>query len=148
MTTALMHFSYHQMQGDGDTCICAFCGSTDGHMPTLNKTGKKYLFPDACCFAGNMLNVKKLQTIKCSFPLKNFPMECPSCSETFWRFDMKTAFVFFKGELTGRKFLKMEKKSDVSRGCQKKFPDPIIEKNFHPNCPPPSPKKNFHCQSW
>ena len=61
-------------------------------MPTFNKTGKKYLFPDACSFAGNTLNVKKLQTIECSFPLKNFPMECPSCSETFWRFDMKKHF--------------------------------------------------------
>ena len=39
-----------------------------------------------------MLNVKKLQTIECSFPLKNFPMECASCNETFWRFDMKKHF--------------------------------------------------------
>ena len=61
-------------------------------MPELNKTRKKYKFPDSCCFAGNTRNVQKLKTIECSLPLKNYPMECPSCSETFWRFDMKKHF--------------------------------------------------------
>ena len=65
MTIALMHFSKHQMKGDADTCICAFCGSADGHMPEVNKTGKKYLFPDSCSFGGNTLNAKKLKNIEC-----------------------------------------------------------------------------------
>ena len=44
MTIALMHFSKHQMKGDADTCVCAFCGSADGHMPELNRTGKSICF--------------------------------------------------------------------------------------------------------
>ena len=92
MTTALMHFSQHQINGDADTCICAFCGAADGHMPELNNTRKKYMFPDACCFAGNTLNAKKLKTIECSLPLMNHPLECPSCNAAVWRFDMKKHF--------------------------------------------------------
>ena len=87
-----MHFSKHQMKGDADTCICAFCGSADGHMPEVNKTGKKYLFPDFYSFGGNTWNAKKLRTIECSLPVKNFPMECPSFSKPFSRFDMKNHF--------------------------------------------------------
>ena len=34
-------------------------------MPEVNKTGKKYLFPDSCSFGGNTLNAKKLKTIEC-----------------------------------------------------------------------------------
>lgn len=91
-TNSLMHFSQHQMKGDADTCICANCGASDGHMPQLNKTGKKYVFEDPCCFAGNSLNVKKTKTIECSFPLKNHPVTCPSCNEKFWRFDLQNHF--------------------------------------------------------
>ena len=61
-------------------------------MPEVNKTGKKYLFPDSCSFGGNTWNAKKLKTIECSLPLKNYPMECPSCSKPFSRFDMKNHF--------------------------------------------------------
>ena len=50
------------------------------------------MFPETCCFAGNTLNAKKLKTIECSLPLKNHPMECPSCSTTVWRFEMKNHF--------------------------------------------------------
>ena len=35
------------------------------------------------------MNVKKLKTIEVSFPLANFPMKCPHCEQTFWRFDMQ-----------------------------------------------------------
>ena len=61
-------------------------------MPEANKTGKKYLFPDSCSSGCNTLNAKKLKTIECSLPLKNYPMECPSCNQPFWRFDMKKHF--------------------------------------------------------
>ena len=37
----------------------------------------------------NTLNVKKLQTIEVSFPLANFPMKCPHCEKSLWRFDMR-----------------------------------------------------------
>lgn len=37
----------------------------------------------------NTLNVKKLQTIEVSFPLANFPMKCPHCEKSVWRFDMQ-----------------------------------------------------------
>ena len=57
--------------------------------PTTNNTGKKWEFPADCSFAGNTLNVKKLKTIEVSFPLANFPMKCPHCEQTFWRFDMQ-----------------------------------------------------------
>ena len=92
ITNSLMHFSQHQIKGDADTCICAYCGASDGHMPQLNKTGKKYVFEDPCCFSGNSLNVRKTKTIECSFPLKNYPVTCPSCNEKFWRFDLPNHF--------------------------------------------------------
>ena len=56
--------------------------------PVRSKTGAKWEFSDPCLFAGNKLNVKKLQTIESSFPLKNYPMSCTFCEKTVWRFDM------------------------------------------------------------
>ena len=44
MTVALMHFSQHQMNGDADTCVYAFCGVSDGHMSELNNNRKSTCF--------------------------------------------------------------------------------------------------------
>ena len=35
---------------------------------------------------------KKIKTIECSFPLKNHPVTCPSCSEKVWRLDLPNHF--------------------------------------------------------
>ena len=90
MTIALMHFSKHQMKGDADTCICAFCGSADGHMPEVNKTGKKYLFPDLCSFAGNTWNAKKFWrplNAPCRWRLtqRNVPHAANPFRDSTWR---------------------------------------------------------------
>ena len=50
---------------------------------------KKWIFPESCVFAGNTLNVKKLKKIEVSFPLANYPMSCPHCEKSLWRFDMQ-----------------------------------------------------------
>ena len=110
-----MHFSLHQMKGDENTYMCAFCGAANGHMPELNNTRKKYMFPEACCFAGNTTNAKKLKTIECSLPLKNHPMECPSFSATVWRFDMKNHFT----EVLATQKKKFQKKSFRKNALQK-----------------------------
>jgi len=39
MGPALMHFSMHQLKGDNDSEICAYCGK-DHDAPTTNSTGK------------------------------------------------------------------------------------------------------------
>ena len=64
---------------------CAYCGK-EHDAPTTNNT-KEFL--SKCSFAGRTLNVKKLQTIEVSFPLANFPMKCPHCEKSVWRFDMR-----------------------------------------------------------
>ena len=51
-------------------------------QPTTNNTGKKWIFPESCVFAGNTLNVKKLKKIEVSFPLANYPMPCPHCEKS------------------------------------------------------------------
>eukprot|EP00493_Phyllostaurus_siculus_P021687 UN22015 len=33
--------------------------------------------------------VKKLKKIEVSFPLANYPMPCPQCEKSLWRFDMQ-----------------------------------------------------------
>ena len=81
MGPALMHFSMHQLKGDNDSEICAYCGK-DHDAPTSNSTGKKWIFPESCVFAGNTLNVKKLKKIEVSFPLANYPMSCPHCEKS------------------------------------------------------------------
>ena len=83
-----MHFSMHQLKGDNDSEICAYCGKYHD-APTTNSTGKKWVLPEACVFAGNTLNVKKAKKIEVSFPLANYPMPCPHCEKTLWRFDMQ-----------------------------------------------------------
>ena len=35
------------------------------------------------------MNVKKAKKIEVSFPLANYPMPCPHCEKTLWRFDMQ-----------------------------------------------------------
>ena len=65
-----------------------YCGKEHG-APSTNKSGKKWEFPAECSFAGNTLNVIKLTKIEVSFPLANFPMKCPHCEQTVWRFDMQ-----------------------------------------------------------
>ena len=35
------------------------------------------------------MNVKKLKKIEVSFPLANYPMSCPHCEKSLWRFDMQ-----------------------------------------------------------
>ena len=67
---------------------CAYCGK-EHDAPTTNKTGKKWEFPSEYSFAGNTLNVKKLKTIEISFPLASYPMKCPHCEKSVWRFDMR-----------------------------------------------------------
>ena len=67
---------------------CAYCGK-EHDAPTTSNTKKKWEFSSECSFAGNTLNVKKLQTIEVSFPLANFPMKCPHCEKSVWRFDMR-----------------------------------------------------------
>ena len=58
-------------------------------MPTTNSTGKKGIFPESCVFAGITLNLGKLKKIQVSFPLANYPMSCPHCEKSLWRFDMQ-----------------------------------------------------------
>ena len=58
-------------------------------QPTTNNTGKKWIFPESFVFAGNTLNVKKLKKIEVSFPLVNYPMSCPYCEKSLWRFDVQ-----------------------------------------------------------
>ena len=66
---ALLHMSIHQLNNDSTEPICAFCGS-EGHMPTLSDSKKKWEFGDLCAFGGHTLNVKKLTTIECSLPIR------------------------------------------------------------------------------
>ncbi len=70
--SAVLHMSYHQLEGDSEKCICGFCGKS-GHAPKLNATGKKLVFPAECGFAGNNLNVKSLKTISSASPFSNYP---------------------------------------------------------------------------
>ena len=63
------------------------CGEP-GHMPELSKSKKKWVLGSECVFSGHSLNKKKIETIECSFPLSNHPMECPVCNELVWRYDM------------------------------------------------------------
>ena len=65
-----MHFSMHQLKGDNESEICAYCGK-DHDEPTkfTNSSGKKWVLPESCAFAGNTLNVKKAKKIEVSFPL-------------------------------------------------------------------------------
>ena len=55
----------------------------------LTAVEKKWVLPESCAFAGNTLNVKKAKKIEVSFPLANYPMPCPHCEKTLWRFDMQ-----------------------------------------------------------
>ena len=81
--------SIHQLNNDSTEPICAFCGS-EGHMPTLSDSKKKWEFGDLCAFGGHTLNVKKLTTIECSLPMANYPLKCPFCpdEQLIWRYDM------------------------------------------------------------
>ena len=58
-------------------------------MSLLLTALEKMLLPESCAFAGNTLNVKKAKKIEVSFPLANYPMPCPHCEKTLWRFDMQ-----------------------------------------------------------
>ena len=42
MGPALMHFSMHQLKGDNDSEICAYCGK-DHDAPTTNSTWEKWI---------------------------------------------------------------------------------------------------------
>ena len=84
----LFHFSQHQLNGDAEEDTCAICGNT-GHIPTINTSGKKWLLPDPCPFAGNALNASKLRTIESSSPIANFPVKCTECNKLVWRFDLQ-----------------------------------------------------------
>lgn len=76
------------LKEDNDSEICAYCGKDHG-APISNNTGERWIFPESCVFAGNTLNVRKLKKIEVSFPLANYPMSCPHCEKSLWRFDMQ-----------------------------------------------------------
>ena len=63
------------------------------HLPKMEqKYDVKWVFGSECDFNSHTLNAKKLGTIECSFPVKNYPMECGFCKESFWRHDMEKHF--------------------------------------------------------
>ena len=47
---------------NSDACICALCGATDGHMPTLSGSGKKMVFGSECEIQSHSLKVKQIKT--------------------------------------------------------------------------------------
>ena len=90
--SAVLHMSFHQLNGDNDTSICGFCGKAGHDPPVQNKTGKKWSFPAACGFAGHNLTLKSLKIISSASPFSNYPMKCEQCSEVIWRFDFENHF--------------------------------------------------------
>ena len=138
LKNALIHFSIHQSNGDNDKDTCALCGQ-DGHMPTLNSSGKKWIFPEACRFAGNTLNVKKLKVISGTSPLANFPVKCGNCNKMVWRFNMEDHHTRLHSDKpcpdtakvpSAEKSLLLKKskntKNTLSAACLKKLTDPEI----------------------
>ena len=88
-TSAVLHMSYHQMKNENELPICGFCGKEGHGAPELNKTGKKWAFPEECGFAGNNLTQKALKVISGASPLSNYPLKCDLCAKIIWRFDLE-----------------------------------------------------------